>query len=73
MSGGRQHFRIKDNLSVRWSIEDGVSGEGIVLDMSTKGRSACRGLNHHRILINPFILSQLAQKSLPNLSHFQCH
>ena len=48
MSGGRQHFRIKDNLSVRWSIEDGVSGEGIVLDMSTKGRSACRGLNHHK-------------------------
>ena len=23
------------------------------------GRSACRGLNHHRILINPFIPSQL--------------
>jgi hypothetical protein len=37
MSGGRQHFRIKDNFSVRWSIKDGISGEGIVLDISTNG------------------------------------
>ena len=47
--------------------------KGLGKEFWNKGRSACRGLNHHRILINPFILSQLAQKSLPNLSHFQCH
>ncbi len=37
MSGGRQHFRIKDDLPVRWSVEGGASGEGIVLDISTNG------------------------------------
>ena len=37
MSGGRQHCRIKDNLPVRWGIEGGISGEGIVLDISATG------------------------------------
>ena len=37
MTSGRQHFRIKDNLSVRWSVEEGVTGEGIVLDISING------------------------------------
>ncbi len=33
---GRQHFRIKDNLPVRWSV-DGYSGDGVILDMSATG------------------------------------
>lgn len=37
MTEGRQHFRIKDNLPVRWSIEGGLSGAGIIFDMSASG------------------------------------
>ena len=37
MTEGRQHFRVKDNLSVRWSIEGNISGKGIIIDMSATG------------------------------------
>jgi len=37
MTAGRQHSRIKDNLPVHWSIEGGVSGDGVLLDLSSTG------------------------------------